>query len=135
MAYGGGGNLPDLSNYSDVTNYPAVEAEPEPGYLPDGHEGLLGSDVSEEEQDNDDAEEVCDFKSPADHVGFRTNLDEMRRRGVLCDVELEVEGVKIAAHKVVLSAGSLYFEAMFRRGNFNESRSSNVRIDPEVRGS
>lgn len=41
------------------------------------------------------------------------HLNEMRSNRTLCDVSLCVEGCNIPVHKVVLSASSPYFKAMF----------------------
>ncbi|KPM10475.1 Kelch-like protein 4 [Sarcoptes scabiei] len=40
-------------------------------------------------------------------------MNEMRKIGQLCDITLEVSGLKIQAHKIVLAANSSYFNAMF----------------------
>ncbi len=47
-------------------------------------------------------------------------LSTLREEDVLCDVQLDVEGRQISAHKVVLAAASPYFKAMFS-GNFKET--------------
>ncbi|KAF3852462.1 hypothetical protein F7725_005817 [Dissostichus mawsoni] len=50
-------------------------------------------------------------------------MNELRSQSLLCDVTIVAEDVEIAAHRVVLAAGSPYFHAMF-----TESRAKRVRI-------
>lgn len=50
-----------------------------------------------------------------------SGLNQLRQRGELCDVELCVGNVQVLAHRVVLSACSAYFDAMFT-GNLSESQ-------------
>ncbi|GAA6068206.1 kelch-like protein 2 isoform X1, partial [Tachysurus ichikawai] len=54
-------------------------------------------------------------------------MNELRSQSVLCDVTIVAEDVEIAAHRVVLAAGSPYFRAMFT-GEMSESRQKKVRI-------
>ena len=54
------------------------------------------------------------------------------RQNVLCDVQLEAEGVEIPAHRVVLAACSSYFNAMFT-GELSESRAHKILLQ-EVDG-
>lgn len=54
-------------------------------------------------------------------------MNELRSQSVLCDVTIIAEDVEIAAHRVVLAAGSPYFHAMFT-GEMTESRQKKVRI-------
>ncbi|KAM9450220.1 kelch-like protein 2 [Clarias gariepinus] len=54
-------------------------------------------------------------------------MNELRSQSVLCDVTIVAEDVEIAAHRVVLAAGSPYFHAMFT-GEMSESRQKKVRI-------
>jgi len=54
-------------------------------------------------------------------------LDGLRNTGDLCDVTITVGSRRIAAHKVVLSACSPYFKAMFT-GEMAESRQKEVNI-------
>lgn len=54
-------------------------------------------------------------------------LNLLRKRRELCDVVLIVGNRKILAHRVVLSAGSPYFHAMFT-GELQESRQTEVQI-------
>ncbi len=48
-------------------------------------------------------------------------LASLREEEILCDVQLEAEGRHISAHKVVLSAASSYWKAMFY-GKFREAK-------------
>lgn len=54
-------------------------------------------------------------------------LNVLRRHKELCDVVLNVAGKKIFAHRVILSACSPYFRAMFT-GELEESRQTEVTI-------
>uniref|UniRef100_A0A8C6WJH8 Kelch-like family member 2 n=1 Tax=Neogobius melanostomus TaxID=47308 RepID=A0A8C6WJH8_9GOBI len=54
-------------------------------------------------------------------------MNELRSQSLLCDVTIVAEDVEIAAHRVVLAAGSSYFHAMFT-GEMTESRAKRVRI-------
>uniref|UniRef100_A0AAX7SML2 Kelch like family member 2 n=1 Tax=Astatotilapia calliptera TaxID=8154 RepID=A0AAX7SML2_ASTCA len=54
-------------------------------------------------------------------------MNELRSQSLLCDVTIVAEDVEIAAHRVVLAAGSPYFHAMFT-GEMAESRAKRVRI-------
>ncbi|KPP76371.1 kelch-like protein 2-like [Scleropages formosus] len=54
-------------------------------------------------------------------------MNELRSQNLLCDVTIVAEDVEIAAHRVVLAAGSPYFHAMFT-GEMSESRAKRVRI-------
>ncbi|XP_061536344.1 kelch-like protein 2 isoform X2 [Phycodurus eques] len=54
-------------------------------------------------------------------------MNELRSQSSLCDVTIVAEDVEIAAHRVVLAAGSPYFHAMFT-GEMTESRAKRVRI-------
>lgn len=52
----------------------------------------------------------------------------MRTHHMLTDVVLEVKQERFHAHKIVLSAGSPYFKAMFT-GGLKESEMSRVRLE------
>ena len=54
-------------------------------------------------------------------------LAEQWQAGKLCDVELNVEGKKISAHKNILAASSPYFHSLFL-GDFKESNWSEISI-------
>ncbi|KAJ3613868.1 hypothetical protein NHX12_020112 [Muraenolepis orangiensis] len=45
--------------------------------------------------------------------GILSKCDDLRKRGLLCDVTLIVEDVRFEAHKVLLAASSDYFSSMF----------------------
>ncbi len=66
---------------------------------------------------------MCD---PA--VKLTDTLRAMQREGSLCDITLQAEQKTITAHKVILAAGSPYFNAMFN-GSFCESESKVVRFE------
>ncbi|KAK6040975.1 BTB/POZ domain protein, partial [Cooperia oncophora] len=53
----------------------------------------------------------------------KSHLSELHNDSQLCDVTLKVEGTRINAHRVVLSASSRYFKAMFT-SDMAESRMS-----------
>ena len=55
------------------------------------------------------------------------SLHSLRKRKELCDVVLIVSKRKILAHRVILSACSPYFHAMFT-GELQESRQAEVEI-------
>ena len=57
-----------------------------------------------------------------------SGLNDLRAQKQFCDVIINIEDKQFPAHKVVLSAASDYFMAMFTSG-FQESTSSEVRID------
>ncbi|XP_055703551.1 kelch-like protein diablo [Phlebotomus papatasi] len=59
--------------------------------------------------------------------GTLAELNVLRRHHELCDVILNVGGRKIFAHRVILSACSPYFRAMFT-GELEESRQTEVTI-------
>lgn len=54
-------------------------------------------------------------------------ISQLRRSNELCDVCLLVGGSKIYAHKIILSAASPYFRAMFT-GEMTESRQNQITI-------
>ena len=56
-----------------------------------------------------------------------TALNEMRLNNEQCDVTIRVETDQLAAHKLVLSANSPYFRAMFS-SNYSEATQSKVEI-------
>lgn len=55
-------------------------------------------------------------------------MEQMRKRGDLCDVTFVVDSTEIKAHKVVLAASSQYFESMFI-GEFAEPEGESIAID------
>ena len=54
-------------------------------------------------------------------------LASLRSEGLLCDVELEVEGRRIPAHRALLAGLSPYFKALFT-GNFKEANEKVVTL-------
>ena len=62
---------------------------------------------------------------------FRQCFNSMRLSGEMCDVDIVVEGREFPAHKLILSGCSPYFRGMFRAGNFDESSSQRISIDPK----
>lgn len=54
-------------------------------------------------------------------------MNQMRRTSELCDVCLQVGNSRIQAHKIVLSASSPYFRAMFT-GELVESKQTDIVI-------
>ena len=59
---------------------------------------------------------------------LRDGLSHLRENRTLCDMELETEGKRFPVHRVVLAAGSSYFEAMFTRG-FKESQDGCIKLE------
>ncbi|XP_066289135.1 kelch repeat and BTB domain-containing protein 12-like [Branchiostoma lanceolatum] len=57
--------------------------------------------------------------------GFLETVDDLQKAGVLQDVVLEVEGRRFPCHRLVLSAASPYFRAMFT-SDMAESRQKTV---------
>eukprot|EP00058_Branchiostoma_floridae_P016726 XP_002602214.1 hypothetical protein BRAFLDRAFT_76902 [Branchiostoma floridae] len=57
--------------------------------------------------------------------GFLGSVDDLQKAGVLQDVVLEVEGRRFPCHRLVLSAASPYFRAMFT-SDMAESRQKTV---------
>lgn len=80
--------------------------------------------VEVDEVSNDAAQHFLD-KQHADHVLSR--LYELRKREELCDVSIVVGGRAITAHRAVLAASSLYFDAMFT-GKMSERTKEKVRL-------
>lgn len=68
----------------------------------------------------------------ADHL--LKSINKLRKERKLCDVTLKVEGKEFCAHRVVLSACSDYFSAMFT-GDLEESHQPVVELqglDPDT---
>ncbi|XP_070581175.1 kelch-like protein 3 [Ptychodera flava] len=65
----------------------------------------------------------------AKHIAKKTlsGQNELRKQGLMCDVELTVDGNKLLAHRSVLSVHSEYFRAMFTTGMM-ESRTKEIEI-------
>ena len=67
------------------------------------------------------------FKA-GDHAGtLLASIHSLREQNGLCDISLCAEGSEIHAHKVILAAGSPYFNAMFSNKH-RESSASNVNL-------
>lgn len=49
-------------------------------------------------------------------------------KDLFCDVRLVIRNTRIPAHKMILSAASPYFYAMFADSNFNEANQGEVKI-------
>ena len=64
-------------------------------------------------------------------MSYCKELDKMRLSGSCCDVTLIAEATRIPAHKLVLSASSPYFMAMFTK--FEESKLKTITIN-EIKG-
>lgn len=63
-----------------------------------------------------------------------TNLNQLRAQKRFCDVNIVAGGATYAAHRVILSAASAYFEAMFSP-DFNEVNQKSIvlhTIDSEI---
>ena len=54
-------------------------------------------------------------------------LASLQKDGLLCDVQLQVGGQQLSAHRAVLAAASPYFHAMFS-GGFKETKSNIVQM-------
>lgn len=83
-----------------------------------------------------DPTSVQQFTSVRDHYRFRdevlckfflVELNQMREQGTYCDVTLECDEVSMRCHRVVLSAASPYFRAMFNSG-LAEALTGRVRL-------
>ena len=61
-------------------------------------------------------------------VKLTDTLRAMQREGTFCDITLQAERKTITAHKVILVAGSPYFNAMFN-GSFSEAESKVVKFE------
>ncbi len=48
-------------------------------------------------------------------VHILSNLSDLREEGLLCDIELQVEGEMISVHRALLASVSPYFKALFTR--------------------
>ena len=59
--------------------------------------------------------------------GFLGTVGDLQKAGVLQDVVLEVEGRRFPCHRLVLSAASPYFRAMFT-SDMAESRQKTVAL-------
>ena len=59
--------------------------------------------------------------------GILSGLDALREEGILCDIELEVAGNRLSAHRVILAALSPYFKTLFT-GAFKEQNERVVEI-------
>ena len=74
--------------------------------------------------------ESCDsqsFFSVSHSSDLLQQLKQMRRDGVLCDVELQIGECRLHAHKLVLAASSPFFAAMFS-SDMREGRSGVVEL-------
>ena len=56
------------------------------------------------------------------------DLNEFRKEGTLCDITLNIRGVRMPAHRNVLAASSLYFRALFS-SDMKEREESAVTIE------
>lgn len=72
--------------------------------------------------------EVHDFSSEGHSREILTSINGLRKRNLLCDVTLCVEGKEFPVHRIILAACSDYFEAMFT-GGMSESSSDETKID------
>ena len=54
-------------------------------------------------------------------------LAALRSEGLLCDIELEVDGKRLSAHRALLAAISPYFKTLFT-GNFKEATENVVTL-------
>eukprot|EP00058_Branchiostoma_floridae_P007082 XP_002592570.1 hypothetical protein BRAFLDRAFT_118908 [Branchiostoma floridae] len=67
----------------------------------------------------------CSYEDESYRQGFFDTIGDLQKAGVLQDVVLEVEGRRFPCHRLVLSAASPYFRAMFTSG-MAESRQKTV---------
>ena len=75
-----------------------------------------------------DSEGVMRFHSESQFGGAFLEMNALRESEQLCDVVLEVDGERIAAHRVVLASLSSYFRAMFT-GEMAESKQKVITIN------
>ena len=74
-------------------------------------------------------EQMQDKKAQICHMYLMfVNLMNLQKDGLLCDVEVIVEGESFNAHKAVLASCSDFFKAMFSSG-FKESHQNEVSLD------
>ncbi|XP_078597468.1 kelch repeat and BTB domain-containing protein 2-like [Branchiostoma floridae x Branchiostoma japonicum] len=67
----------------------------------------------------------CSYEDESYRQGFFDTIGDLQKAGVLQDVVLEVEGRRCPCHRLVLSAASPYFRAMFT-SDMAESRQKTV---------
>ena len=56
------------------------------------------------------------FNIPLHSNDALKTMNDLRRKGELCDVVLHVDGHEFPAHKIVLAGASSYLRAMFTNG-------------------
>ncbi|XP_066284305.1 kelch repeat and BTB domain-containing protein 12-like [Branchiostoma lanceolatum] len=78
-----------------------------------------------EQENHDRPVRPRSYKDSVDRHGFLDRIDDLQKAGVLQDVIIEVEGRQFPCHRLVLSAASPYFRAMFTSG-MAESRQKTV---------
>lgn len=72
--------------------------------------------------------DIYTFSATTHAHSLLSSVHTLRERKGLCDVTLRVEERQFAAHKVILAAGSPYFNAMFTN-NHRESFASNIDLN------
>ncbi|XP_032403336.1 transcription regulator protein BACH2 [Xiphophorus hellerii] len=65
--------------------------------------------MSEQQHDSEASAPVYVYESKVHCANVLLSLEEQRRRGLLCDVTVLVEGREVRAHRAVLAASSSYF--------------------------
>uniref|UniRef100_A0A3P9P9G7 BTB domain-containing protein n=1 Tax=Poecilia reticulata TaxID=8081 RepID=A0A3P9P9G7_POERE len=65
--------------------------------------------MSEQQHDGEASAPVYVYESKVHCANVLLSLEEQRRRGLLCDVTVLVEGREVRAHRAVLAASSSYF--------------------------
>ncbi|XP_038163142.1 transcription regulator protein BACH2-like [Cyprinodon tularosa] len=78
--------------------------------------------MSEHQHDSEASAPVYVYESKVHCANVLLSLEEQRRRGLLCDVTVLVEGREVRAHRAVLAASSSYFLQVLL--GHNESTSS-----------
>ncbi|KAL3085011.1 hypothetical protein niasHS_010080 [Heterodera schachtii] len=95
---------------------------------------VLDISIAFEDQEDSDVNLVDCSRELA--ISAHGNFNELRLSGKMCDIEIETEGIKFKAHKVILAATVPYFMKMFG-SEMVEAHSDSVQlntIDAEIMG-
>lgn len=87
---------------------------------------ISGNQCSSNALTSNSFNKLCYFSEKHPKVTLES-INQLRKHGELCDVALIVGQKKILAHRIVLSACSPYFKAMFT-GELAESQQTEVNI-------
>ena len=87
----------------------------------------LAKHMEESEQSNKLEKQTQSFVSSAHSTALMQELGKIKKAGLLCDVTLCIADLRLPAHKLVLSASSPFFAAMFS-SRMKESESGCVKL-------